>query len=239
MSDFKIIGNPDPVVGKEEFYSVNNFSPNILPFQNSAFDANNHFEHPVKWEVYVLENGRWRKTKENDKTGKKISYTFFQKSLDRKGIRILARRGDEIARLNIKSHTAETPKIDSIELLDKNGKKPEKTLSYGQTLKARAHCLHMEKRKVYITLWEDDANGAGHDKANAKNILQTLPGIVKNGKADVDFLLKPSFSKIAKKSKDEGKIHEYYVTVDFNKEKIASNNVDVNELEIPIAPYKK
>jgi muramidase (phage lysozyme) len=236
MSDFKIIGNTDPVVGKEEFYSVNTFLPSILPFQNTA--SNNSFEQPVKWEIYILENGRWRKTKENDKTGKRISYTFLQKSLERKGIRILARRGEDVARLNVTTHPAEKPKIESIELLDKNGKIPSKALSYGQTLKARVHCLHMEKHKVSVTLWEDDAAGAGHNKENEKNIIQTLSGVVKNGKADVDFLLKPSFAKIANKSKDEGKIHEYYVTTDFNKDKIASNNVDVNDLEVPVAPYK-
>lgn len=236
MSDFRIIGNPDPVVGKEEFYSVNTFLPSVLPFQNTA--SNNSFEQPVKWEIYILENGRWRKTKENDKTGKRISYTFLQKSLERKGIRILARRGEDVARLNVTTHPAEKPKIESIELLDKNGKIPSKALSYGQTLKARVHCLHMEKHKVSVTLWEDDAAGAGHNKANEKNIIQTLSGVVKNGKADVDFLLKPSFAKIANKSKDEGKIHEYYVTTDFNKDKIASNNVDVNDLEAPVAPYK-
>ena len=236
MSDFRIIGNPDPVVGKEEFYSVNTFLPSVLPFQNTA--SNNSFEQPVKWEIYILENGRWRKTKENDKTGKRISYTFLQKSLERKGIRILARRGEDVARLNITTHPAEKPKIESIELLDKNGQKPAKPLSYGQTLKARVHCLHMDKHKVSVTLWEDDAAGAGHNKANEKNIIQTLSGVVKNGKADVDFLLKPSFAKIANKSKDEGKIHEYYVTTDFNKDKIVSNNVDVNDLEAPVAPYK-
>ncbi|MBE8723876.1 peptidoglycan DD-metalloendopeptidase family protein [Flavobacterium hungaricum] len=237
MSDFKIIGNTDPVVGKEEFYSVNTFLPSILPFQNTA--SNNSFEQPVKWEIYILENGRWRKTKENDKTGKRVSYTFLQKSLERKGIRILARRGEDVARLNIKTHPAETPKIESIELLDKAGKKPTAPLSYGQTLKARVHCLHMEKRKVAVTLWEDDAAGAGHNKANEKNILQTLSGIVKDGKADVDFVLRPSFAKIANKSKDEGKIHEYYVTTDFDNEKLASKNVDVNDLETPVAPVKK
>jgi len=237
MSDFKIIGNPDPVVGKEEFYSVNTFLPNVLPSQNSA--SNNSFEQPIKWEIYILENGRWRKTKENDKTGKKISYTFLQKSLNRKGIRILAKRGEDIARLNIKTHPAEKPKIESIELLDKNGQKPAKPLSYGQTLKARVHCLHMEKQKIFVTLWEDDAIGAGHNKANEKNIIQTLSGIVKNGKADVEFLLRPSFAKIANKSKDEGDIHEYYVTTDFNKDKIASNNVNVNDLDAPVAPYKR
>ena len=237
MSDFKIIGNPDPVVGKEEFYSVNTFFPNVLPFQNPT--SNSSFEQPVKWEIYILENGRWRKTKENDKTGKKISYTFLQKSLNRKGIRILARRGEDVARLNIKTHPAEEPKIDRIELLDKNGSKPKKPLSYGQTVKARVHCLHMEKRKVLVTLWEDDVKGAGNAKANEKNIIRTLPGIVKNGKADVDFVLIPSFAKIAKKDGGEDKIHEYYVTTDFNKEKIASNNVDVNDLETPVTPFKR
>ncbi|KAF2081593.1 hypothetical protein [Flavobacterium sharifuzzamanii] len=237
MSDFKIIGNPDPVVGKEEFYSVNTFLPSVLPFQNPA--SNNSFEQPVKWEIYILENGRWRKTKENDKTGKRISYTFLQKSLERKGIRILARRGEDVARLNVTSHPAEKPKIESIELLDKNGQKPAKPLSYGQTLKARLHCLHMEKHKVSVTLWEDDAAGAGHNKANEKNLIQTLSGVVANGKADVDFLLRPSFAKIAKQNgPEEGKIHEYYVTVDFNKNKIASNNVNVNDIEAPVAPYK-
>jgi predicted chitinase len=237
MSDFKIIGNPDPVVGKEEFYSVNTFLPSVLPFQNPA--SSNSFEQPVKWEIYILENGRWRKTKENDKTGKRISYTFLQKSLERKGIRILARRGEDVARLNVTTHPAEKPKIESIELLDKNGQKPGKPLSYGQTLKARVHCLHMEKHKVSVTLWEDDAIGAGHNKANENNLIQTLSGVVANGKADVDFLLRPSFAKIAKQNgSEEGKIHEYYVTVDFNKDKIASNNVNVNDLEAPVAPFK-
>jgi muramidase (phage lysozyme) len=233
MSDFKIIGNANPIVGKEEFYSVDNFLPEALPFQNGAKT------NRVQWEIYVLEHGTWRKTKENDKTGNVVSYKFMQKSLDRKGIRILARRGEDVGRLNVKTHPAEEPKIDKIELLDKNGKKPANPLSYGQTLKARVHCLHMEKRKVFVTLWEDDVDGGGHAKANEKNIIRTLPGIVKNGKADVDFVLVPSFAKIAKKDGKEDKIHEYYVTTDFNKEKIASKNVDVNDLETPVAPFKK
>lgn len=238
MSDFKIIGNSNPIVGKEEFYSVNNFLPNVLPFQ--SLPNTNNFEHPVKWEIYILENGRWRKTKENDKTGKKVSYTFLQKSLERKGIRILVRRGEETARLDVKTHRAEKPKIESIELLDKSGKKPAKPLSYGQTLKARVHCLHMDKRKIFVTLWEDDAKGAGHNKSNEKNIIQTRSGIVKGGIADVDFVLSPSFAKIATMAgAEEDKIHEYYVTTDFDSEKLASNNVNVNELETPVAPYKK
>lgn len=113
--------------------------PEDLPFQNGAKT------NRVEWEVYVLENNRWRKTKENDKTGNVVSYKFLQKSLDRKGIRILARRGEQVARLNIDTQPAQAPKIYHIELLDKLGKKlSQPIISYGQTLKARAHCLHVE-----------------------------------------------------------------------------------------------
>lgn len=236
MSDFKIIGNPNPVVGVEEFYTVSDAMSLVLPYQNMAPAGNANFELPVKWEVYVLENRRWRKTKENDKTGKKISYTFFQKSLTRNGIRILAKRGEETARLDIKTHTAQNPKVEDIELLDKSGKKVTKPLSYGQTLKARVHCLDMEKHTVYVTLWEEDLSGKkGHENANPRNIIETRSETVKNGKADIDFLLKPSVGNIASMG---NKTHTYYATTGLKKDKISSNDVDVTETDIPVAPYK-
>ena len=34
MSELKITGNPNPIVGKEEFYSVNQLLPSPLPSQN-------------------------------------------------------------------------------------------------------------------------------------------------------------------------------------------------------------
>ncbi|MCD0469052.1 DUF5675 family protein [Flavobacterium sp. JAS] len=235
MSDFKITGNPNPVVGKEEFYTISNALAPLFPHTTAPKSP---FDTPVLWTVHVLEYGRWRKTKENDKKGDKVSYTFLQRSLERNGIRIMATKGNQVARIDIKAKPADKPKIESIELLDKSGKKPSAPLSYGQTLKARVHCLHMERRKVYVTLWEDDAKGAGHNKANEKNLLETRSGIVKEGIVDIDFLLKPSFAKIAKMSKDEGKIHEYYVTTDFDDKKLASKNVNVNDVETPVAPYK-
>jgi lysozyme family protein len=232
MSELKITGNPTPVIGKVEYYSINQLLSNSIPTKSLDGSKPNPFEYPVEWSVYVLENGRWRKTKENDKTGNKVSYTFLQQSLERKGIRILAKRGDQVARHDIKPHKAESPKIDSIEFLDKNGKKPTKPFAYGQTLKARVHCLHMENRRVFATLWEDDAKGAGHDKANEKNKMKTLPGTVKNGIADIDFVLEPDFKKIAnaikaKGDSSEGKTHEYYVTAEILKKKTASKNTNV------------
>jgi predicted Fe-Mo cluster-binding NifX family protein len=232
MSELKITGSPTPTVGKAEFYSVNQLLSNAIP--TKIFDGSkpNAFEYPVEWSVHILENGRWVQKEENDKTGNKVSYTFIQKSLERKGIRILAKRGNQVARLGIKPHKAEGPKIDSIEFLDKNGNKPTKPFSYGQTLKARVHCLHMENRRIYATLWEDDAEGSGHDKANEKNKMKALPGIVKGGIVDIDFVLEPDFAKIAnaikaKGDSDEGKTHEYYVTAEILNKKTASKNTNV------------
>src|SRR5690606_39326959 len=74
--------------------------PNLIPSPNY-----NNFEYPVTWEVYVLEFGKWRKTKGNEKTGNIVSYTFLQRSLNRKGIRILAKRGEQIVRSE--EHTSE------------------------------------------------------------------------------------------------------------------------------------
>ncbi|PZX93753.1 hypothetical protein DOS84_10165 [Flavobacterium aquariorum] len=232
MSEFRIIGDPTPVVGKEEWYSVSQLLPSLFPFQNLSNAATNPFEQHVEWSVHVLENGRWIQKEENNKTGNKVPYKFTQKSLERNGIRILAKRGDQVARLDVKPHKAESPKIDSIEFLDKLGNKPTKPFAYGQTLKARVHCLHMERRTVYATLWEDDVAGAGHDKANGKNKMKTLPGTVKGGIADIDFVLEPDFAKIAdavkaKGDADEGKTHEYYVTAEILNKKTASKNTNV------------
>ncbi|EKT3967237.1 hypothetical protein NTJ12_002322, partial [Flavobacterium psychrophilum] len=90
----------------------------------------------------------------------------------------------------------------------------------------------MENRRVYATLWEDDAAGAGHNKANEKNKMKTLFGTVKGGIADIDFALEPDFAKIANAIKakgdaDEGKTHEYYVTAEILNKKTASANTNV------------
>lgn len=230
MSDFKITGNPAPEVGKDEFYSVDTLLPQIgLYLGQIPSSTPNHFEYPVTWEVYVLEFSKWQKAKGNEKTGNTVSFTFLQRSLTRKGIRIVAKRGEQIAYLDIKTHPAEIPKIQSIELLDINGKKPTKPLAYGQTVKARVHCLHMDWQRVYVTLWEDDADGGGHDKLNEKNKAKMLPGTVKDGIADIDFILTPDFKKIANaRNANEGQTHEYYATAEiFLQEKVSSNNLNV------------
>jgi predicted chitinase len=230
MSELKITGNPNPTVGKVEYYSVNQLLANSIPTKILDGSKPNPFEFPVEWSVHVLENGRWIKKEENNKTGNKVSYKFIQKSLERKGIRILAKKGEQTARLDVKPHNAESPKIDSIEFLDKQGKKPSKPLAYGQTLKARVHCLHMERRTVYATLWEDN------DKSKENYKIETRFGTVIDGIVDIDFRLRPS---AAKAGLDKDKTHKYYVTTVVNNKNMPSNPVNVKELEAPVPPYKK
>jgi len=230
MSELKITGNPTPVVGKEESYSVNQLLPTSIPTEILNGSKPNPFEFPVEWSVHVLENGKWIQKEENNKTGNKVSYKFIQKSLERKGIRILAKKGEQTARLDVKPHNAESPKIDSIEFLDKQGKKPSKPLAYGQTLKARVHCLHMERRTVYATLWEDN------DKSKENNKIETRFGTVIDGIVDIDFTLRPS---AAKAGLNKDKTHKYYVTTVVNNKNMPSNPVNVKELEPPVPPFKK
>ncbi|ELY2018633.1 hypothetical protein SL053_002564, partial [Flavobacterium psychrophilum] len=175
------------------------------------------FDKSCKWEVHVLEHGKWRKTKENDKTGETVHYTFTQKSLSRKGIKIVVQKGNQKTEELVKPKKATEPKIVKVELLDSNSKKPSKPLSYGQTVIVKVHCTEHEYGMVNVTLWEDDAVGKGHNKINEKNFAQTKQAEVKRGIAETKFVLSPSFAKMAeahkaKGSSSEGTMHEYYVT---------------------------
>ena len=54
MSNFKIIGNPNPEVGKEIIYKTSNSDHvSLLPGQISPVGIN-PFTEQVKWSVYIL-----------------------------------------------------------------------------------------------------------------------------------------------------------------------------------------
>ncbi len=242
MSDFKITGNASPVVGKEEFYTIK--SSGLFPGQIQPL-ASSPFSQQVDWSLYILENGKWIKKEKNNKTGEKASYMFTQISLKRKGIKIVAKRGKEEASLIIKPQRAVDRKIISVELCDALGNKATKPFGYGQTVMARVHCLNLDYCTVHVTLWEDDASGAGHSDTNKNNKAITLPKEIVNGIAEVKFLLQPNFAKMAdaikaKGDKNEGKTHEYYVTAEiFNQRTASSNNINVNRDKVVETPKKK
>ncbi|WP_394773617.1 glycoside hydrolase family 104 protein [Flavobacterium sp.] len=233
MSNFKIIGPENPEIGKEIIYktSISNF-PASLPGQINPV-ATNPFTEQVKWSIYILEYGKWILKEKNNKTGPTANYTFTAVSLKRKGIRIVALLGNEKATLDIKPLDTIERKIVKVELCDALGNLQTKPFAYSQTVLARVHCLNLDNCAVHVTLWEDDAPGAGHNEINKNNKAITKSELVSNGIADVKFKLAPDFAKmadaqLAKGDKSEGKTHEYYVTAEiFRQETKSSNNINV------------
>ncbi len=244
MSDLKISGNVNPVVGKEESYTINSTPVSLFSGQIHS-PASSPFSQQVDWSLYILENGKWNKTDKNDKKGEKVPYTFTQVSLKRKGIKIVAKVGNDEASLIIKPQRPIERKIIDVELCDALGNKATKPFAYGQTVMARVHCLNLDYCKVHVTLWEDDASGAGHSNINKRNKAITLSGEIVNGIAEVKFKLQPDFAKMAdavkaKGDKNEGKTHEYYVTAEiFNQKTESSNNINVNRDKAPTTPENK
>jgi hypothetical protein len=233
MSNFKIIGPSNPEVGKEIIYktSISNL-PLSLPGQINPV-GNNPFTQQVKWSIYILEYGKWVLKEKNNKTGPTANYTFTEKSLKRKGIRIVALFGDEKATIDIKPIDSIERKIVKVELCDALGNLQTKPFAYNQTVLARVHCLNLDNCTVHVTLWEDDAPGKGHDQINKNNKAITKSGLVANGIADVKFILAADFAKmadayLAKGDTSEGKTHEYYVTAEIFRQKTeSSNNINV------------
>ncbi|KPH13752.1 peptidoglycan DD-metalloendopeptidase family protein [Chryseobacterium sp. ERMR1:04] len=252
MAKLTIIGNPSPVVGKKEMYTIstiNDYFQQIIPTQPLL-----NPQTPIHWGIFVQEKNTWRRTIDNKK-GQAVPYTFGQKSLHFKAIKIVAQQGNESGELIIHPQQAKEPKITKVELLDANylplpkGKK----ISYQDTIIARAHCIEMYKRNVSFTLWEDDAKGEGHDPViNMMNKINPVPimGIVDEyGVAEAIFRL-PFYTmavqianaRIAAGETDEGPTHEYYVTAEYVAKHImkASPNVNViNPTHIPPTPPSK
>lgn len=232
MEKISILGNQNPEIGTPQQYSV--FKVFEIPtVQSPAFGNQQEVAH---WEIHVLERGNWRKTDGNTKTGDTVSYTFNQKSLTRKGIKLVVTKGNDKGELILKTKPAKQPKINKIELLDVNKHKVTKPLSYADILYAKAYCTDMEGETLFFTLWEDDAKGAGHNKINQHNKINTFPVLakVKKGIAEAKFNMAQytmasmvANMQVAKGDKTEGKTHEYYVTAEYFGKLDASNNVNL------------
>ncbi|KQT24178.1 hypothetical protein ASG22_09185 [Chryseobacterium sp. Leaf405] len=232
MGKINIIGNQNPEIGIPHEYSI--FKAfEMSPIQSPVFGTSQEMAH---WEIFVLERNSWRKTEGNAKTGEQVSYTFNQKSLTRKGVKIIVTKGNDKAELTIQTKPAKKPKINTIDLLDINGHKVTAPLSYADTLIAKAYCTDMEGESLHFTLWEDDAKREGHNKINEVNKINPIPqrATVKKGIAQVSFNMaqytiasRIANMQVAKGDKNEGKTHEYYVTAEYYGKLKASNNVNL------------
>lgn len=197
----------------------------------------------ITWEFYVEEGEEnWRKLRlEKEKTGQKFTIIFTNQKLKSKKVRIEAHMkressNEKLAEFLMTLDGEDVPEIKKLELLDVNRNKINRKLSYAETLFARAQCTGMEGETLYFTLWEDDAPGAGHSKENEENIIVTKQASVIQGLAEVFFSLVYSTMapianrKIPHGQKDEGRYHEYYVTVSRHEgspEDKSSENVEV------------
>ncbi|PBI82733.1 hypothetical protein BSF41_47310 [Flavobacterium sp. ACN2] len=227
MSKVKIYGNPDPVIGIKEYYSIHDFFGSSSPSKFMEPLENTPDEN-IKWSVWILLGDTWTKMAKNNKTGATVEYTFTQTSLARKGIRMLVDANGEKAVLDIKTKSNAESKILHVEILDNLGKKPTKLFSYGETITARVHCLNMEKFRINVTLWEND----GGKKDLSDISIETKEADVLNGKADVKFTFDTSKvwlanAKTAPGESNEGAFHEYYVTAEFYK-KVSKPTQDIN-----------
>lgn len=240
MKRLIITGNPRPVIGRKEWYSVSSVEADWL-ITSSETIKNPLQPMKTEWGIMVQTRTGWKRAR-NDKEGETVPYTFGQKSLLHKGIRIVVRQGDREGELTVYPQRAKKPEISRVELLDVNyqpipkGKK----LSYRDTIIARAYCVEMFKMQVSFTLWEDDAKGAGHHPViNALNRINSIPvlgSVDLNGIAEAVFRL-PAYTmavhianvRTAAGDRSEGALHEYYVTADVvsaSAEK-ASPNINV------------
>lgn len=252
MAKLTILGNDKPIIGQDEMYSI--YALDTLTFLSTNILQPKKLNEKTQWAIMVQTKTGWRDGGSH-KEGPYAPYKFGQKSLAHKGIKIVVKRGSDSGELIIHPQRAKEPKITKVELLDANYKPiPKgKKISYKDTIIARAHCVEMFRMQVAFTLWEDDAEGQGHNaKANALNKINPIPSygyVNEKGIAEVIFRL-PMYTmavqianaRIASGDQNEGSTHEYYVTADVVDAKIqkASPNVNVaNPTYTPPPPRTK
>ena len=229
-----ITGNASPEVGEKNFYEVSSF------YQGTVIKN----ENEIKWKLYTQQSsGNWRELRGPQKTGKKVPFSFPEKWLGKKLLIEAFVYNPEVKSppgLIVAPKTAKIPRINKVELFYVDDKKGS-VFSFMEKLRARAYCVNMFLKELTFTLWEDDVKGGGHNTSNKP--IDTLKARVdKNGVAVVEFPLSKAMMKKAMEGEVDVKQLEFYVTVEYYKnKKHATKNVDVDNPnpKVPINPPKK
>lgn len=225
----KISGNSAPKIGEKTTYTITDwYSGTPKEKRNPAL---------VTWELFKKRsNGRFTTT--NIKKTGDGTFTFgevAQKHTYRLEAYLYEAEGKGTSIIEITPQPVEIPKINKVELFYVDDTKGS-VFSYMEKLVAKAQCVNLQGKKLTFTLWEDDAQG---DQHNANNlIIERKEGIVgKNGEASVEFQLTKALMQKAMKGEADSRELEFYVTVEyFKNKKHATNNVDVKNplaFEIP------
>ena len=193
------------------------------------------------WKIYVNEKGNWRELKSDPsappKKGDQIPLTITNQSLVGKEILVEAYiyEPEKTAPPGLKIKVVEgtQKKIHRVELfmVDDTPIKEDTVLKYNQTIKVKVYTQNMPRELLKLTLYEDDADGGGHNPKNKKNkVAYKEKQTNKNGFLWHEFKLNAEFSKIANAMMDgsHDKLHEYYVLVESVQHgRKTSKNVEV------------
>ncbi|SHI91374.1 C40 family peptidase [Flavobacterium terrae] len=191
-------------------------------------------EEKVKWDLYYMQNGTKPELILQKEEGK---IRFQDKAVGNK-YKVVAYLDEpnlnDGSALLIEVEASEKKEILSIKISDSNNKPINGPLAYGEKINVHVTTTGMKGEYIYITLWEDDANGEGHDEANKYNQVgvkeKALVG--EKGVAHAIFTLNPDFKKIAnahlsKGDSNEGKTHEYYAIAHASGDSKASANFNI------------
>lgn len=221
-----IKGNRTVKVGVWEDYEVTDW------YEGTPEEDRN--EEKVKWDLYYMQNGTKPELILQKEEGK---IRFQDKAVGNK-YKVVAYLDEpnlnDGSALLIEVEASEKKEILSIKISDSNNKPINGPLAYGEKINVHVTTTGMKGEYIYITLWEDDANGEGHDEANKYNQVgvkeKALVG--EKGVAHAIFTLNPDFKKIAnahlaKGDSSEGKTHEYYAIAHASSDSKASANFNV------------
>ena len=227
----QITGKTEIKLGEKAFYKVSR----IHRMEDHDKVKNAH------WKIYVKENGNWRELKSDPsvppKKGDEVSYTITNQALVGKELLVEAYiyEPEKTAPpgLKVKVVAGIEKKIQRVELfmVDDTPIKEDTILKYNQTIKVKVYTLNMPRELLKLTLYEDDADGGGHNPKNEKNkVAEVTKATNERGFLWYEFKLNADFSKIANAMMDgsSDKLHEYYVLVESVKYgSKTSKNVEV------------
>ncbi|EJL74230.1 hypothetical protein [Chryseobacterium populi] len=220
----KISGNTTPKVGEKTTYTITDwYSGTPKEKRNPAL---------VTWELFKKRsNGRFTTTSIK-KTGDG-SFTFgevAQKHTYRLEAYLYEPEGQGSSIIEINPQPVEIPKINKVELFYVDDSKGT-VFSYMEKLVAKAQCVNLAGEKLTFTLWEDDAKGDGHNAGNLF-IDKKEATVGKSGVATAEFALTKALMQKAMSGETDQKELEFYVTVEYYKnKKHATDNVDVKNPE--------
>ena len=213
----QITGKTEIKLGEKAFYKVTRIHRK----------EDNEKVKNALWKIYVNEKGNWRELKSDPsvppKKGDEVSYTITNQALVGKELLVEAYIYEPEKKappgLKIKVVAGIEKKIQRVELFmsDDTPIKEDTILKYNQTIKVKVYTQNMPNELLKLTLYEDDADGGGHNPKNEKNkVAYKEKQTNDNGFLWHEFKLNAEFSKIANAMMDgsHDKLHEYYILVE-------------------------